>query len=33
MFYVAYALALKKELRFDCVVCKVIDEVEETVEL
>jgi hypothetical protein len=29
MFYVAYALTLKKELRFYCFVCKVRDQVEE----
>jgi hypothetical protein len=32
MFYMAYALTLKEELRFDCFVCKVRDEVEVTVE-
>jgi hypothetical protein len=33
MFYVAYYLTLKKELRFDCFVCKVRDQAEETIEL
>jgi hypothetical protein len=32
MFYVGYALTLKKELRFDCFVCKVRDQAEETIE-
>jgi hypothetical protein len=30
MFYVDYALALKKELSIDCVVWKARDEAEET---
>ena len=33
VFCVAYALTLKKELSFECFVCKVRAEVEETVEL
>ena len=32
MFYVTYALTLKKQLSIDYIVCKVRDEAEETVE-
>jgi hypothetical protein len=33
IFYMAYALTLKEELRFDCFDCKVKDQAKERVEL